>query len=225
MEQLKKYLPLILLAIGILLVGTFFVVRNKKSTDEVKTDDESVLAEVPVEKRPLVSLIPASDGHYLKLRVEKIVIDADSFDYLLEYTTANGLLQGVPGIAKVENGKAFETELLLGTESSGKFRYDEGVEKGSMELKFRKNGKLVAKFKTDFHMQTASKDLTSPDGQFKYSLDKVAKGVFYVTMKSVGEPDSSFKALTVKDSYAVFSSDQFVKEPVVTPSKSTASPD
>lgn len=116
-------------------------------------DDEELLAEVPLDKRPIVSLTPSGDGHYLALQVDNIVLDADSFDYLLEYRTSNDLLQGVPGIAKLAGNKTFETELLLGTESSGKFRYDEGVETGSVELKFRKNGKLIAKFKTDFKME------------------------------------------------------------------------
>jgi hypothetical protein len=150
---MKKYLPFILLGVGVLvLVGAFFVINNKSGNEQFG-DEETGLKEVPLEKRPIVSLTPSSDGHYLTLRVEKIVLDADSFDYLFEYKTGDGLSQGVPGSAQISDNGVFETELLLGTESSGKFRYDEGVENGSIELKFRKGGKLVAKFKTDFQMQ------------------------------------------------------------------------
>lgn len=150
---MKKYLPLILLGVGaLILVGAFFVIKNKTGNSS-SVDEESGLKEVPLEKRPIVSLTPSSDGHYLTLRVEKIVLDADSFDYLFEYKTGEGISQGVPGSAEINDSGVFETELLLGTESSGKFRYDEGVEDGSIELKFRKGGKLVAKFKTVFKMQ------------------------------------------------------------------------
>lgn len=151
---MKKYLPLILLGVGLLVVvGAFFVVKNKNSNDVPVSEDDATLVEVPLEKRPIVSLTPSSDGHYLKLKIEKIVIDVDSFDYLFEYKTATGVPQGASGFIKLEGKNDFETDLLLGTESSGKFRYDEDVEAGSIELKLRKNGKLVAKFKTEFQMK------------------------------------------------------------------------
>lgn len=172
---MKKYVPLILLGLGALvLVGAFFVIKNK-SSGSTSVDEESGLKEVPLEKRPIVSLTPSSDGHYLTLRVEKIVLDADSFDYLFEYKTGEGISQGVPGSAQISDNGVFETELLLGTESSGKFRYDEGVETGSIELKFRKGGKLVAKFKTDFQL-------------------KETEGGFQVTMNTIGGASESEKS-------------------------------
>ncbi len=211
--MVKKYLPLILLGLGIILmVIVVVVVKGKKTVAEpVDPNDESSLVEVPLEKRPVVSLIPAPDkdgkfGHYLKLKVDKIQIDTTSMDYELLYQTTAGITQGVPGIADLKGKKSFETDLLMGTESSGKFRYDEGVENGSIELKFRKDGKLIAKFKTDFHMQTGVTELKSADGKFTYTLDKAEKNVYYVTMETIGKPDSSFKALTAKDGYAVFTS-------------------
>ncbi len=209
----KKYLPLILLGLGIIvMLVVVFVVKGKKEVVEpVDPNDESALIDVPLEKRPVVSLIPSPDkdgkyGHYLKLKVDKIQIDANSMDYELLYQTKAGITQGVPGIADIKGKNNFESDLLLGTESSGKFRYDEGVESGSIELKFRKDGKLVAKFKTDFHMQTGITELKSLDGKFTYSLDKPQKNIYYVTMETIGVPDSSLKAVTTKDGYAVFSS-------------------
>lgn len=222
---MKKYLPFILVGLGILaVVAGFFIFKNKKaSNDTGNADDEAVLADIPADKRPLVSLTPSGDGHYLQLRVQKIIIDADSFDYLLEYTTANGLLQGVPGIAKPDSNKSFQTDLLLGTESSGKFRYDEGVEKGSIELKFRKNGKLVAKFKSEFHMQTNASELSSIDQKFTYKPDTSKKGVFYVTMPIIGNPEAGFKSVTSQNGYGIFSSEDFVKSQSVSPTGSDSS--
>jgi len=156
---MKKYLPLMFLAAGVLVViGAYlFVSKNKGNEESLGGEDEVLLSDVPLSKRPVVSLTPTTDGHYLQLKVDKIVIDADTFDYMLEYKTENGLLQGVPGVADLKGKNSFETDLLLGTESSGKFRYDEGVETGSIEIKFRKAGKLVAKFKTDFKMEPQDK--------------------------------------------------------------------
>lgn len=209
---MKKYLPLILLGLGIVFfAGVFMFVKSSKKEVVVDLNDESTIADVPLEKRPVVSLIPVPDtlgnfGHYLKLKVEKIQVDADSVDYELLYQTKAEITQGVPGIADIKGKNSFEADLLLGTESSGKFRYDEGVENGSISLKFRKGGKLVAKFITDFHMQTGVTEISSADGKFTHTLDKVQKGVFFVTMQTIGVPDSSFKSLTSKDGYAVFAS-------------------
>jgi hypothetical protein len=153
---MKKYLPLILLLVGALLVAGIFLIRGKKNSDDSLENGETALIEVPLEDRPIVSLTPTSDGHYLTLKVDKIVIDVTSVDYLLLYYTDQGIQQGVPGTVDLSSKDSFEEKLLLGSESAGKFRYDEGVETGSVELKFRnEKGQLVAKFKTNFEMEQA----------------------------------------------------------------------
>ena len=90
----KKYLPFILLAAGILvLVGVFAFVKSNKKEVVVDENDVSGLVEVPLEKRPVLSLTPSSDGHYLKLKVEKIVGevgDIISFDKVLLTASDDG---------------------------------------------------------------------------------------------------------------------------------------
>jgi|SRR3989344_1659455 len=204
---MKKYLPLIILVVGALVItGAFFVLKARKSKPEIE-DDETALLNLSLEERPVVSLTPTSDGHYITLKVEKITFDPKSVDYLLLYETSEGVQQGVPGTVELEGKKEFEEKLLLGSESSGKFRYDEGVENGSVELKFRNSdGELMAKFETDFHMQTSTIELSSSDGKFNYLVDEAEEGVFYVTMQTVGVPGDGFKSVTSDNGYAVFSS-------------------
>lgn len=211
MPNLKKYLPLIILVLGIVLIAGAAVFAKSRNKGPVDPNDESGLAEVPLEKRPAVSLIPSPDGHYIKLKVDKILIDANSLDFELLYQTEAEITQGVPGTESLTDKKSVETDLLLGTESSGKFRYDEGVETGSIELKFRKDGKLVAKFKTDFHMQTGVAEVSSMDEKFKYDSG-IEPENYYVTMKTIGQPGDNFQSVVVKDGYAVFSSAHFVKK-------------
>lgn len=184
----KKYLPFILLGVGLLvLVITFFVVKKFRQPKVETTDEESVLIDVALKDRPIVSLVPRSDGHYLKLKIDKIVIPATSLDYELLYQTKE-ITQGVPGTVTLV-GKTFEVELLLGSESSGKFRYDEGVENGTVTLRFRNSdGKLIARFTTDFHMQSNTDTLTSSDDSFTYKLDKTSKD-FFVTIGTIGMND------------------------------------
>jgi hypothetical protein len=127
-------------------------------------------------------------------------------DYLLVYNTSDGGQQGVPGSVKL-TGAEVERKLLMGSESSGKFRYDAGVERGTMTITFRdEDGKSVGKLSTDFHLQSGVTELTSIDGIFTYTLDKLAKGVFFVTMKTFLEPQAA-DYVVWQNGYGVFASD------------------
>ena len=184
------------------MVGAFFLIRNSKNAG---SEDETV-KEIPVEQRPIVSLIPSGDGHWLKLKSEQIKVEgAVSLDYELLYTLPDGRVQGVPGTVKIEGDVI--RDLLLGSESSGKFRYDEGVESGSMTVRFRNlKGKLIGRLSTKFRMQTGTKELSSEDGTFKYTLDSIPKGVYFVTMMPFNEPNPS-TVVIYQNGYAIFASD------------------
>lgn len=166
--MIKKYLPFILVGVGVLvLVGAFLFIRSSK---KVGIEDETV-KEIPVEQRPLVSLVPSSDGHWLKLKIEKIkVVKAASLDYELLYSLPDGRTQGAPGTIKLD-GNDIVRDLLLGSESSGKFRYDEGVSGGTMTIRFRDSkGKLIGKLSTKFTMSSPKK------GVFEVTMDTFADG-------------------------------------------------
>lgn len=181
------------------------VMRNRNTSTEVVDDDEAV-AEIPLEKRPFVSLTPKSDGHWLNLSIINVMVDgAATLDYELIYETKEGNTQGVPGTIDLSEGGAIERDLLLGSESSGKFRYDEGVEEGQLTLRFRNSaGKLVGKLSTDWHMQTNVTDLSTVDGDFAFKLDKAQKA-YFITMNTFGLPKSGVN-LTAGP-FGVFSSD------------------
>lgn len=204
MKGMKRYLPLILFVIGLgALTAAFFVFKGKKTSVET---EETALQEVVLEKRPVTSLTPSEDGHWLNLKIEKIVLDATSFDYELLYKLPDGRTQGVPGTVKLDGQKTIERELLLGSESSGKFTYDEGVEQGTLTLRFRnEKGKLLVKFSTQFHLQTDTKKLTSVDGNFSYTLTKTPLKTFFVTMETFGLPGDA-PAEVASGPYGVFSS-------------------
>jgi hypothetical protein len=183
---MKKYLPFIVLALGIVLfVGVFVKMRSGGST-QASPEPEEIVAEIPLENRPLTSLTPKPDGHWLSLKIESLNVEnAVMLDYELIYKTKQGNTQGVPGNLTFAKGDTVERELLLGSESSGKFRYDEGVEEGTLTLRFRNSaGKLVGKLSTDFHLQTNTSELSSIDGSFKKTLPKLVKGVYFVVMQT-----------------------------------------
>jgi hypothetical protein len=212
----KKFLPLILIGSGLvlLLIAVFFIAKGMKGGNASGNQEEANIPEIPVSEWPVVSLTPTSNpkvagsmGHWLDFKVQKINIPgAVSMDYELVYSTANGGQQGVPGTVKLD-GNDVDRPLLLGSESSGKYRYDAGVEQGIMTLKFRDaGGKMIGKLSTDFHLQSEVTTLTSTDGNFAYELDKIAKGVFFVTMKTFADPAASSVVVSASG-YSVFASD------------------
>lgn len=215
MTKVKKYLPLILVGFGVLVVAVVGIIIVKSMKGGISSiQEEENIPELPQSQWPAVSLTPTnnpsvkgSEGHWLDFKVQKInVPGAASMDYLMVYSTSDGGQQGVPGTVKLAGGEV-ERKLLLGSESSGKFRYDAGVERGTMTITFRDgNGKSMGKLSTDFNLQSETTDLTSVDGKFTYTLDKVAKGVFFVTMPTFVQPDPSMYT-TWSNGYGVFASD------------------
>lgn len=206
-EKIKKFLPFILLGVGVfVLILVFVLIKNKKT--EVVVDDSTVLAEVAFPDRPFASLTPTSDGHYINLKIDKITLPkAVSLDYELLYSLPDGRTQGVPGTIDLKGEKFFERKLLLGSESNGKFRYDEGVKDGSLTVRLRDSrGKLLAKFTTKWSLQSTDQELTSIDQNFIYKLEKKPNGIYFVTMETFGLMDSSITDVT-SGPYGIFSSD------------------
>ena len=203
---MKKIIPIIILALGILIAfGAFMLIKGRSSQKEPNglTQDETV-PEIAQDARPVVSLTPSADGHWLKMEIEKIVINAATLDYELTYKVPDGRTQGVPGTVKLANTDNIVKDLLLGSESSGKFRYDDGVENGNLNITFRdQNGKLVAKFSTDFFLQSGKEQINFTGGQL-YTLDKLNNKTFYISMNTIGYPGNP--PSTPKESYGIFSS-------------------
>ncbi len=201
---MKKYLPVILVVVGVIvLIIAFVAVRGRNSSEEEV--DEEVLIEVSLGERPIASLTPTKDGHWLKLIIEKLVLDAASLDYELLYKLPDGRTQGVPGTIKLTGQDSIERDLLLGSESSGKFRYDEGVEAGTLTLRFRNDkGQLIAKFVTDFSLQSDIAEVSTIDGSFAYTLDEESEE-FFVAMETFGLPGTS-PGNVVEGPIGVFSS-------------------
>lgn len=204
---MKKFLPIILVFAGILvLLGVYFLVIKKGGSSE-EAEDDGALIEVSLPERPVTSLTPSSDGHWLKLNIDKILIKAETLDYELLYTLPDGRTQGVPGTITLNGESSIERDLLLGSESSGKFRYDEGVKEGNLTIRFRNSkGKLMVKFATKFHLQSQDTELTSIDEAFSYTLSDRPGKLFFVTMETFGVPDEPPANVTAGP-YGVFGSD------------------
>lgn len=206
--NIKKYLPIILFVIGLGVVSAaaFFVIRGRNQSASVE-EETALLKDVPLNQRPVAKLTPSDDGHWLKLQVEKFEIDAETLDYELLYKLPDGRTQGVPGTVELKGQDTIDRDLLLGSESSGKFRYDEGVEKGTLTLRFRNDkGKLVARFTTEFMLLSETTTLASADDKFTMKLAKNPKGVFFVVMETFGVPQET-PGEVISGPFGVFASE------------------
>lgn len=182
---MKKYLPFILLGIGIIVLVVVFIVVKNKSKAPVEEEDTTIT--LSLNERPVASLTPSADGHWLKLSVAKILSSAASMDYELLYQLPDGRTQGVPGSIKLTGQDKIERDLLMGSESSGKFRYDEGVKEGTLTIRFRNDkGKLITKLATEFALFSKTKELTSTDEKFSYTLGSINNKDFFVVMETFG---------------------------------------
>lgn len=201
---MKKYLPFILLGIGIIvLVIVLIVVKNNKKTP-VEEDETTV--SLSLNERPVASLTPSADGHWLKLSLAKILSSAASLDYELLYQLPDGRTQGVPGTIKLTGQDTIERDLLLGSESSGKFRYDEGVKEGTLTIRFRNEaGKLITKLSTKFALLSKTKELASIDEVFSYNLASINSKDFFVVMETFGISEDAPSDLA-SGPFGVFSS-------------------
>ena len=209
---MKKFGPLVLFLVGVLFIAGVWMWLGKAKKEAVVEEPQEALTEVPLENKPFTSLTPKADGHWVTLKIEKLnkVLGAQTIDYELLYKAKSGT-QGTPGTVKLAGIDRIEREILFGSESNKKFRYDEGVEEGTLTLRFRDaKGKLLGKMSTDFHLQSGVSKLTSLDGNFEFILDKISKN-YFVTMGTFGLPAQAglpdkFADKVESGPYGVFSS-------------------
>ncbi len=216
---MKKYLPIVFLVVAVLFV-VGIVAYSKMSAKPVAYDDvveEETAPEIPFDQRPVASLTPKADGHWLTLKLTGInrLTTATTVEYEVLYEAGDGRQQGSSGKTTIAGKTTFDSEILLGSQSNNNFRYDTGVEKGTLTVKYRDaKGKLAGKLTTDFHFQTATDTLTSVDGLFTYKLDKASKKGYFLVMNTFGLPQGLEGFAT--GPYGLFSSETVKLPGVVT---------
>ena len=182
-------------AVVLIAVVGFFVLRGSANQD---------FRDLALTERPYVSLVPRSDGHWLKLTIENFKVEgASTLEYELIYQVPEGTTQGVPGTVEIAREDKVERDLLLGSESAGKFRYDEGVTDGELNLRFRNSsGKLLAQLSTPWRMLKGESELAL--NKFTYKVDTPNEDEYLVVVDTFGLPKPLENA--TGEPYGVFAS-------------------
>lgn len=199
---MKKNLTIILVLAAILLVvvGTFLVIRGKNKSKVTEEEvQESKTLETPLIDRPFVALIPRTDGKEFTMEISRIK-NAKSIEYEMVYLS-QGLSRGVIGSIETNGETEVSRKLLLGTCSKDVCKYDEGVEEGTLTLRFRGTDG-VRKFISDFRLQQGANELISIDNKFKLT-GKFPATTYYLTMSTIGLPEE-ITSTVVGQPYGVF---------------------
>jgi len=144
----------------IVLGGGFFLIRSsKKQVAEETTAKIPQIETIDSEKLPYLRLTPKENNHKLLLSI----LDAKGFEkieYELIYELEDGLTRGATG--DINLAEKNQKEILLGTCSSGKCKYDEGVIGGELIINLQKDDKLYSS-QTKFVLLQKGDNFTSDD--------------------------------------------------------------
>ncbi len=199
---MKKNLTIILVLIAILaiVIGTFLVIRgrNRNKIVDEETQEPTTL-ETPFVDRPFVALIPRADGKEFTMEISRIK-NVKSIEYEMVYLS-QGLSRGVIGSIETNGESEVSRKLLLGTCSKDVCKYDEGVDQGTLTLRFRGTDG-VRKFISDFRLQQGVQELSSIDSKLKLT-GKFPATAYYLTMSTIGLPEEITNTV-VGQPYGVF---------------------
>lgn len=136
---MKKIIIISVVAI----VGVILLIVGLKWGLASKGETETEILPTPTVVLPTISddisveLLPRGDKRVVALRIKGLTSDIESVEYELTYLTNKGLPRGVLGKIATQGEKEIgRDDIVLGTCSSGKCVYDEGVTAIDLSLKF-----------------------------------------------------------------------------------------
>ncbi|MDD2483091.1 MAG: hypothetical protein PHE32_02170 [Candidatus Shapirobacteria bacterium] len=204
---MKKITIILLPVVIVVLLLAFLFYRNKKTI--VNTPAETTKASKEIElsptEKPVVNLIPRADGHNLTLKITGIPTKFTTVDYELIYTAKDQDLEiekGVSGTIKLTGSELEKDDLLLGTASCTngcKYKYDEGVNGGTLTLTLTTADKQYVSYETPFTLKSATdlnkaKKLTLDQENLIINGTVASKTDYFVVIKNFNSVYSVFSS-------------------------------
>lgn len=147
--------------IFLLFISTFVLSScgSKKTITSVTPTPVPRELNITDDQKPIVQLIPRMDGHELTLKLSKINSIFSKIEYELIYMASDSGLDIEKGVSgnfeskDIISGNSLERKILLGTESCTngcKYKYDNGINGGSLNLTLITNNNQVATMELPF---------------------------------------------------------------------------
>lgn len=197
---------------------------NKTVTkDKTVPTPASSLLELKLEERPLISLIPRSDGHQLTLKIDNIPNIINQIEYELIYTASDidmEIEKGLGDTIKLTGDKSLSRDLLLGTSSCTngcKYKYDTGVNSGILTLTFITPNNQVATYIGPFSLKSGSdikkeKVLSLKEDNFSIQASASSLTEYFVLLKNYQNGYSVYGSNLGKGIVTSVSPDTFIKK-------------
>ena len=188
-KNLKFIIPAVLV-VGVLAWIFWPAKKTKVDTPQKETRKVEQINKLAIKDRPYVTLTPRPDGREVTLMIDNVT-NATEAEYELEYT-AGSMIQGVFGTIDFnEDEPPVEKDLLFGSCSKGKCRYDENVSGGSLTIRFD-GGDEAYTLKSDFNLQQmADREGVFTSKDIKASLEvgsSLSSSAYVVVQNTMGLP-------------------------------------
>jgi hypothetical protein len=191
-----KKIVLIVIILTILSFGGFLAYKKmaskkQESQSKVVQKKKPEVNLIELAKRPYVTLTPRADGHEVSMTIDGLKLKETNLEYEMEYQ-AGSMLQGAGGrIDFKEEKPPVSKNLLFGSCSKGKCKYDDDVSSGSLTLYF--SGSEDYGLKGDFtiaKMEEAEGVFNSRDVKVSLNVGKegLDDDVFVVVLYTMGLP-------------------------------------
>lgn len=163
---------------------------KKKEEPQPVVKTQPLINQKPVKERPYATLNPTDDGHSIDLTIYDSA-GAHLVEYELEYQ-AGSMLQGAFGRIDFSTESLPVTKnLLFGSCSKGKCKYDEGVSGGSLTLRYEGTDSFAVKGEFSYQNMTERQGVFASRDS-KVSLDVGPKGLpantYLVVANTLGLP-------------------------------------
>ena len=181
------------------IAAIYFLFIFQKGKREIKIEETQgeikELSEIPLEKRPFVTLTPTSDGAEIIISIENMK-DFDKIEYTLTYQADNPEISG----EKIERGstgfdvntkdETYKKSILLGTASKGTRSPDKGIEDGKLTLNlFQGETEYTSKTFWDLlEVGAKAEEIVDRNDKLSISLPSLGKNYFLIIADTVGVP-------------------------------------
>lgn len=211
------------LVIGLVLLSSVLLTGCTKKSPPVEnppvvepTAEPTKPIEETISQRSYVSLVPAADVHRVYLTIKNVPSNITSVNYELIYLAdmeGNKIERGVTGkLQPADYNKS--KEILFGSAScttgTCKYKYDEGVNEGTLTLTFNKNDGGKDKYESVFRIQKGKEGgigLSTGDGEFMFVSIGLPASTVYLTISTIGVPVELPAGIIPKTiPYGIFSS-------------------